>query len=145
MSSREARIQQLVANPPVVTLTRWQKAERVMAWVATVIAVGSIVLGVTNLEKTAAQAQCINSSLGERAKASLEQNKAAAAFAAADKAYNMTISNLLTHPPRTPVEKQAALREFKRVQARKTAASNRWASELFKLVRIGQRAPLGRC
>lgn len=66
MTSREERIDNLVSTPPVLQLSFTQKVERVVAWAAATIAVVALVLGVTAVERTAHQAQCINTNLGVR-------------------------------------------------------------------------------
>lgn len=127
MTEAEERIEQLKA-PPLNVRTRADTIERVVAWLAGVVSIVALTLGVVSVERISNQAACINSNLGARQGPAQVQRKAELTW---------TTSILAAFDPTsgTPVERGMALQ----------IATQAFQLALQTAVNQAAENPLGKC
>lgn len=150
--NREERIEKLVKTPPRIVLTPWQKTERVITWLTTIVATIAFVLAIFSMQQTAQEARsskisstCINKVLATRRASGLQQVEAAAIYAEASLKWNQFIKDELANPPRSKAERKAASKKFTQLENAETNATALWLAKLQGTIDVSKSAPLGQC
>lgn len=137
-------VERLATEPPVVILSRRQKFERAVAYLAIMLSVTAFTLSTVAIEKVARQGNCINTILGERQDVSDAPAEIEAVAALATWSQQLLALFALPQNP-SPAVKAAEAKDF---FDKTTTFANALSDAQSKLVAndaYRKAHPLGRC